>query len=162
MCTDHEPNQEKIIEQNNSRHGDLAKEYFQKGYNCAQSVLLAFGDLTGLDERTAATLSSSFGGGLGRLREVCGAVSGAAMVLGLVTGYSDPDDREAKKAHYHRVQEFAARFKEQNGSIICRELLSGIQTVEGKDPEARTESYYKKRPCAELCRCAAEILDDMI
>ncbi|MBQ3284799.1 MAG: C_GCAxxG_C_C family protein [Ruminococcus sp.] len=143
-------------------HGKIAEENFRKGYNCAQSVLLAFGDMTGLDERTAAMLSSSFGGGLGRLREVCGAVSGAAMVLGLVKGYSDPDDREAKKAHYRRVQEFAGKFREQNGSIICRELLAGVPTAEGRDPEARTDAYYQKRPCAELCRCAARILDDML
>ncbi len=143
-------------------HGDRAEELFRKGYNCAQSVLLAFSDMTGLDEKTAAQLSSSFGGGLGRLREVCGAVSGACMVLGLVKGYSDPDDRQAKTAHYHLVQEFARRFKEQNGSIVCRELLSGVQTLQGKDPEARTPEYYQKRPCPRLCRCAAEILDRML
>ena len=143
-------------------HGKLAEENFRKGYNCAQSVLLAFGDVTGLDDRTAAMLTSSFGGGLGRLRELCGTVSGAAMVLGLVQGYADPDDHEAKSAHYHRVQEFARRFREKNGSIICRDLLSGVQTVEGNDPEQRTDAYYKKRPCPALCRCAAEILDEML
>ena len=143
-------------------HGALAESNFRKGYNCAQSVLLAFGDVTGLDEKTASALSSSFGGGLGRLREVCGAVSGAAMVLGLVKGYSDPDDREAKKAHYARVREFAERFKEQNGSIVCRELLSGVKTTEGGVPEERTDAYYQKRPCAELCRRAAQILDEML
>ena len=143
-------------------HGKLAEENFRKGYNCAQSVLLAFGDVTGLDDRTAAMLTSSFGGGLGRLRELCGTVSGAAMVLGLVQGYADPDDLEAKTTHYHRVQEFAQRFREKNGSIICRELLSGVQTVEGNDPEQRTDAYYKKRPCPALCRCAAEILDEML
>ena len=142
-------------------HGKLAEENFRKGYNCAQSVLLAFGDVTGLDDKTAAMLSSSFGGGLGRLRELCGTVSGAAMVLGLVQGYADPDDLEAKTAHYHRVQEFARRFREKNGSIICRELLSGVQTIEGNDPEQRTDAYYKKRPCPALCRCAAEILDEI-
>ena len=143
-------------------HGDLAEQNFRNGYNCAQSVLLAFGDVTGLDDRTAAMLASSFGGGMGRLREVCGAVSGALMVLGSVKGYPDPDDRKAKKAHYHRVQEFAGRFRAKNGSIICRELLSGVQTVEGSDPEQRTDSYYKKRPCPALCRCAAELLDEML
>lgn len=96
------------------------------------------------------------------MREVCGAVSGAAMVLGLVRGYSDPDDREAKKAHYALVREFADRFREKNGSIICRELLSGVGAAEGGDPEARTEGYYKKRPCAALCRQAAELLDEML
>lgn len=142
--------------------GKLAEENFRQGYNCAQSVLLAFSDVTGLDDKTAAMLSSSFGGGLGRLRELCGTVSGAAMVLGLVLGYADPADPEAKTAHYHRVQEFARRFREKNGSIICRELLAGVQTVEGNDPEQRTDAYYKKRPCPALCRCAAEILDEML
>lgn len=143
-------------------HGTIAEENFRKGYNCAQSVLLAFSDVTGLDEKTAAMLSSSFGGGLGRLREVCGALSGAAMVLGLLRGYSDPNDRAAKKAHYARIQAFADRFRAQNGSIVCRELLSGVPTVEGRVPEERTGAYYQKRPCAMLCRCAAEILDAML
>ena len=143
-------------------HGKKAKELFLQGYNCAQSVLLAFGDLTGLENDTAAKLSSSFGGGLGRMREVCGAVNGAAMVLGILEGHDDPKDTEAKKAHYHRVQEFARRFKEQNGSIICRELLAGVETIEGNDPETRTEEYYKKRPCPELVEQAAQILDCML
>lgn len=143
-------------------HGKIAEEYFRKGYNCSQSVLMAFGDITGLDDETAAKFSSSFGGGIGRMREVCGAVSGAAMVLGLVKGYSDPTDKEAKKAHYALVREFADRFKALNGSIICRELLSGVQTTPGGDPEARTSEYYQKRPCPDLVRQAAEILDEML
>ncbi len=143
-------------------HGSAAEENFTKGCNCAQSVLSAFGDMTGLADDTAMRLGSSFGGGLGRLREVCGAVSGAAMVLGLLRGYADPDDRKAKTAHYHLIQEFAHRFEERNGSIICRELLAGVQTAAGNDPEARTREYYKKRPCAQLCRCAAEIVDELL
>ncbi len=143
-------------------HGEKAEALFKKGYNCAQSVTLAFSDITGMDEKTAAMLSSSFGGGLGRMREVCGAVSGAAIVLGLTMGYSDPDDLEGKKAHYARIREFADRFREKNGSMICRELLAGVGATSGGDPEARTPEYYKKRPCAELCRQAAEILDDML
>ena len=143
-------------------HGSLAEEYFRQGYNCAQSVLLAFSDLTGLDGDTALRLSSSFGGGLGRLREVCGAVSGASMVLGLLKGYSDPDDREAKKAHYHLIQELARRFREEHGSIVCRELLSGVQKTDGGDPEERTAAYYRKRPCPELCRRAAQLVDEML
>ncbi len=144
------------------QHGEIAENLFREGYNCAQAVLLAFSDVTGLEQRTAAQLSSPFGGGLGRMREVCGAVSGAAMVLGIVEGYDDPADTAGKKAHYHRVQEFAGRFKEQNGSIICRDLLSGTAAVQGSDPEARTPGYYRKRPCPELVRQAAEILDDML
>ena len=143
-------------------HAEKAEAYFRQGYNCAQSVLLAFGDMTGLDDETALRVSSSFGGGLGRLREVCGAVSGACMVLGLVKGYTDPDDREGKRAQYRLVQEFAERFREQNGSIVCRELLSGVQTVQGRDPEERTQSYYKMRPCPALCRCAAEIAEALL
>ena len=142
-------------------HGEKAEKLFLDGYNCAQSVLCAFEDVTGIERETAAKLASSFGGGLGRMREVCGAVSGASMVLGLIKGYSDPKDFEAKKAHYARVREFAKRFKEQNGSIICRELLSGVDTEKGGVPEKRTEQYYHKRPCALLCRQAAEILDEM-
>lgn len=142
-------------------HGEKAEKLFTEGYNCAQSVLCAFEDVTGIERDLAAKLASSFGGGLGRMREVCGAVSGASMVLGLVKGYCDPKDFEAKKAHYALVQEFAARFKEQNGSIICRELLSGVDTEKGSVPEKRTAQYYHKRPCALLCRQAADILDEM-
>ena len=143
-------------------HGEKAAKLFKAGYNCAQSVLCAFEDVTGIERETAAKLASSFGGGLGRMREVCGAVSGAAMVLGLAKGYSDPEDFDAKKAHYALIQEFAARFKEQNGSIICRELLSGSEASNGFTPERRTDGYYQKRPCAELCRCAAEIVEGLL
>lgn len=143
-------------------YGEKAEKLFYEGYNCAQSVLLAYEDITGLDTKTAAMLSSSFGGGLGRMREVCGAVSGAAMVLGIVRGYSDPNDREAKKAHYKLIQDFCARFKEKNGSIVCRELLSGVKTTENGIPEKRTDEYYKKRPCPVLVKNAAEILEEMI
>lgn len=140
----------------------LAEQYFLQGYNCSQSVLLAFSDLTGLENETAAMLASSFGGGLGRMREVCGAVSGAAMVLGLLRGYSNPNAADEKRAHYHLVQEFARRFKQENGSIICRELLGGTKTSTGNDPEPRTTEYYKKRPCPQLVSNAARICDELI
>ena len=143
-------------------HGIIAEENFKRGYNCAQSVLLAFGDLTGLEEDTALRLSSSFGGGLGRLREVCGAVSGGAMVLGLLRGYDDPSDSEAKKTHYRLIQDFADRFRAENGSIICRELLSGVKVQEGNDPEQRTAEYYKKRPCPELVRQASDLIEELL
>lgn len=142
-------------------HAETAKQLFESGYNCAQAVLCAFEDVTGLERGTSLRLASSFGGGLGRMREVCGAVSGAAMVLGLVCGSADPTDHAAKTAHYHRVQEFARRFRERNGSIICRELLAGVGSP-GAEPEQRTAEYYKKRPCAELVAQAAGILDEMI
>ena len=143
-------------------HSEKARRLFTEGYNCAQAVLCAFEDVTELDRETAAKLSSSFGGGLGRMREVCGAVSGAAMVLGLVHGYSDPENYEAKKAHYQLIRDFAQRFREKNGSIICKELLSGTDATVGGDPEKRSETYYKKRPCPELVAQAAEILEEML
>ena len=145
-----------------SQYAEKAKQIFFEGYNCSQSVVLAFEDLTGLDRDTLARLSSSFGGGIGRLREVCGAVSGAATVLGLLCGYSDPKDGEKKKEHYALIQEFAERFKKENGSIICRELLSGVETSNGSVPEQRTPEFYKKRPCAELVAISAEITAELL
>ena len=140
-----------------SDRGARAKALFYEGYNCSQAVLCAFEDVTGLDRETAAKIASSFGGGMGRLREVCGAVSGALLALGIVCGYADPTDPEAKKEHYRLVQEFARRFREKNGSIVCRELLSGLGVSEGGAPEARTEEFYQKRPCPELIADAAHI-----
>ncbi len=145
-----------------SVYGDKAEGLFREGYNCAQAVLCAFEDITGLNKETASAISSSFGGGIGRMREVCGAVSGAAMVLGLVKGSYSPDNFQAKKDHYALIQEFAAKFKEENGSIICRELLKGTNSVNGTTPEKRTDTYYKKRPCPLIVRCAADIVADML
>ena len=145
-----------------SRHAELARDLFLQGYNCSQSVFCAFCDVTGLELDAAARMASSFGGGLSRLREVCGTVSGAALVLGIARGYADPKDYAAKKAHYTLVQEFARRFREKNGSIVCRELLKGIGATEGGAPEARTEEYYRKRPCPSLAYCAADILVEML
>jgi len=147
---------------NNKDYAKTAEELFLNGCNCSQAVLLAFSDITGLDEETSLKLASSFGGGMGRMREVCGAVSGALMVLGIAKGYSDLSDTDKKKEHYALVQEFARRFKEKNGSIICRELLSGVKTREGAEPEKRTDEYYKKRPCNELCYTAAKITEELL
>ena len=143
-------------------HAELARALFMKGYNCAQSVACAFCDVTELDIDTAARMASSFGGGLGRLREVCGTVSGAALILGIVRGYSDPADPQAKIDHYHRVQAFARRFEAAHGSIVCRELLRGVEVAPGDEPEARTEAYYQKRPCPALAWSAARILEEML
>jgi len=146
-----------------SSHSQRAMELFKEGYNCSQSVFGAFCDeLLGLDFETALRLSSSFGGGMGRLREVCGAVSGMFMVAGMKYGYSDPIDKKAKAEHYKLVQFLAHQFEKENGSIICRDLL-GLHA--GKDspiPEARTAEYYKKRPCVELVGYAADIMDNLI
>ncbi|MBQ7797319.1 MAG: C_GCAxxG_C_C family protein [Lachnospiraceae bacterium] len=140
-------------------HAEKAKAYFEEGYNCAQAVTLAFAGEMGLDVEKAAQMASSFGGGLGRLREVCGCVSGMALAAGAICGYSDPKAREEKADHYALIQKLAGEFKERNGSIICRELLAGINNDTNPVPEERTESYYKKRPCADLVHMAAEILE---
>ncbi|MBP5610745.1 MAG: C_GCAxxG_C_C family protein [Clostridia bacterium] len=140
---------------------DKAQGYFKQGFNCAQSVVMAFCDLTGLSESESARLASSFGGGLGLLREVCGAVSGMAIVAGILYGYDDPKVIGASAVHYALVQELANAFRARNGSIICRELLGGAAATT-PTPEARTAEYYKKRPCAELGGDAAEILEEYI
>lgn len=145
-----------------SEYGKRAEELFTDGYNCAQAVLCAFEDVTGMERSTAAAVASSFGGGIGRMREVCGAVSGAVMVLGIAKGYTDPKDPVSKRNHYRLVQEFMRRFREENGSYICRELLSGVDSTKGGDPEERTPQYYKKRPCRELVGCAADIAAEML
>ena len=145
-----------------SERGDRAEALFYEGYNCTQAVFCAFCDLTGLDLETAARIASPLGGGMGRMREVCGAVSGALLVLGAVRGYSDPKAKEAKAALYGEVREFARRFREKNGSIVCRELLAGVEVSTGSTPEERTPEFYKKRPCPRLIREAAEIIGGMI
>ena len=143
-------------------HSALAKELFSKGYNCSQSVFAAFCDETGMDFETALKLSSSFGGGMGKLREVCGAVTGMFMVVGMVDGYSEPNDSEAKAKHYQLIQSLAAKFREGNGSIICRELLDLPEGPDSPVPEERTEAYYTRRPCGELVLNAVEILDEYL
>ncbi len=143
-------------------YAKTAQDYFNSGYNCSQSVLLAFCDKTGLDEKTALMISSSFGGGMGRLREVCGAVSGMFMVIGLLYGYSDTADHAAKSAHYARLQTLAKSFSDETGSIICRDLLGLSKGADNPVPEKRTEQYYKKRPCGELVYLAAKITQEYI
>jgi len=142
-------------------HREVAMNYFKQGFNCAQSVVMAFRDLTGLTEEQSARLAASFGGGLGRMREVCGAVSGMAIVVGILYGYDDPRVPGAVGEHYALVQSLAAKYREENGSIICRELLGDRSAIRSA-PEPRTEAYYQKRPCAELVGCAADILDQEI
>ena len=137
---------------------EIAEANFLKGYNCAQSVVLAYADLVDLDEKTLSKLACSFGGGMGRLREVCGSVSGMFMIAGLLYGYDGPETGTPKAEQYARIQELAARFEERNGSIVCRELLGLSQKRDVPVPEARTDIYYKKRPCREIIGGAAEIL----
>lgn len=143
-------------------HSQRAKELFLQGYNCAQAVFIAFSDLTGYDVDDAARISSSFGGGMGRLREVCGAVSGAFMVAGCLYGYADETDKDAKTAHYALIQDIAARFIEKNGTIICRDLVGAEANDKSAVPTDRTPDFYKRRPCVELVEIAAEIMDEII
>ncbi|MDO4491598.1 MAG: C-GCAxxG-C-C family protein [Lachnospiraceae bacterium] len=141
---------------------EQAMTLFAEGYNCSQSVALAFSEYFSMERDTLAAIASSFGGGMGRLREVCGAMSGIALVLGQIYGYSDPKAKQEKNDHYARVQQLAKQFEEKNGSIVCRELL-GL-SVKHDVPEAaeRTAEYYKKRPCKEIVGIAAELLENYI
>ena len=139
---------------------ERAANLFTQGYNCSQSVAIAFSDLTGLDVESSAKLASSFGAGMGCLREVCGAVSGMFLVLGILYGYSDPEDVQGKREHYAAVQQLAEKFQAEAGSIICREILKN--QAANPTPSLRTEEYYAKRPCARMVMLAASILDSYI
>ena len=142
---------------------EQAMEYFKEGYNCAQSVFLAFCDLTGFDKITALHISAPFGGGFGRQREVCGAVSGMCMALGVLYGYDDAENKNAKTAHYGTIQALCDLFRQQSGgSIICRDLLGADGKDTASTPSERTAAYYQKRPCVELVGIAAEILEGWI
>lgn len=143
--------------------GDIAKQNFMNGYNCSQAVLLAFCEDFGLEKETALKVSEPFGGGMGRMREVCGTVTGMFMVIGLAMGNDNSKDNTTKKNVYKSVQELAEKFKEDNGSIICRELLGFHKNnKESYVPSERTNEYYKKRPCPELCKYAADILEEYL
>ena len=140
-------------------HGTKAAELFLSGYNCAQAVAVAFHEEMGLTESQAAKMASAFGGGMGRMREVCGAVSGMLMVAGLLYGYEDPGENDCRKKElYELVQELAGKFREETGSIICRELLDNPPS--DPNPSPRTAEYYKSRPCARMVMTAARILDE--
>lgn len=139
-------------------HADTAAELFVNGCNCSQAVFGAFAEDCGIDRETALKLSSSFGGGMGRLREVCGAVTGMFMVAGILSGYTDSDEKQKKDEHYTLIQQLAHEFNQAHSTYICRELLGKI----GKDSPvsaARTPQYYSSRPCVRFVITAAEILD---
>ena len=147
-----------------TRHGQAAYDYFMKGYNCCQSVVAAFASDLGLSEAMALRLSSGFGAGVGRMREVCGAFSGVVTVIGLV--YADPTDPKDKSRIYALVQEAAELYRQRTGggSIICRELLpnAGAPPTAGAAAEERTADYYRKRPCPELCRMCADLCVEFV
>lgn len=137
--------------------GDIAKEYFLKGYSCSQAVCLAFKDLIKLDEETLLKISSPFGGGMGRLREVCGALSGAYIVLGYIEG-NPSTDLKKKEALYKKMQLIAKDFSDINGFITCRNLLN-LKDKSSPTPSMRTKKYYESRPCKEIVKSAADILE---
>ncbi len=151
-----------VIKINAEERALRAKEYFREGYNCAQSVALAYADITALDEQMVATITASYGGGMGRLREVCGAVSGMAFLASFISPCPTKDNAEAKKANYALVQEFAEAFRKQNGAIVCRTLLGLDRPKDEPTPSPRTAEYYKKRPCADLVYDAALIVGNYL
>ena len=138
---------------------EIAAKLFCDGYNCAQAVAAAFADVTGLTQAQAAKMASGFGGGFGRLREVCGAVSGMTLVFSQLYGYECPDSNAQAKM-YETVQLLAGKFREQAGSIVCREILKNPPSDPAPSP--RTEAYYALRPCARMVYLATQILDQYI
>lgn len=141
----------------------------EEGYNCCQAVVLAYNDLFGVDDDTAAAMASGFGGGMGRMREVCGSVSGMVMLAGLIAPARDPSVKVDRTKNYALVQEVAGEFKALNGSIVCRELLGLVPMgssenapAESPEPSDRTAEYYKKRPCEELVGISARIIGEKI
>lgn len=145
-------------------HAEKARELFLSGYNCAQSLFCAFEDITGMDQKTAMKMTSSMGGGMGRLREVCGACTSAFLILGLLYGYEDTGADGSKAAHYANIQAFAHDFEKQHGTYICRELIASMNLPVSTDPtpEARTPEYYQHRHCAKYIEYAAAMLDKWI
>ncbi len=139
-----------------------ARELFRSGYNCAQSVFCTFCDETGMKFEDALKLSSSFGGGMGRLREVCGAVSAMFMIAGILYGYTSPNNDEIKGQHYTLIQELAEKFKQKYDTIICRELLGLEEKQDSPIPSKRTQEYYENRPCENFIGFAAQIIEEMI
>ena len=142
-----------------SIYSEKAVNNFKSGYNCAQSVFLAFAEDFGFDKETALKLSSSFGGGMGRLREVCGAISSMFAIAGLKKGYTSPNDDETKAKHYELIQSLAEKFKSKYSTIICRELLELPEGADSPIPSQRTKEYYQTRPCEAYIRLAAEIIE---
>ncbi|MCQ2914732.1 MAG: C-GCAxxG-C-C family protein [Alphaproteobacteria bacterium] len=144
------------------KRSEQAETNFKNGYNCSQAVILAFADLMKIEPvDNLVKLASSFGGGIGRMREVCGAASAMFMIAGALKGYNDPKDIDAKTKHYELIQKLAKKFKDETGSIICRDML-GLKKDDNTPatPEARTTEYYQKRPCPKLCALAAKILEE--
>lgn len=142
--------------------GARAAALFREGYNCSQSLAIAFEDMLGYDRKTLAKIVSGYGGGMGRLREVCGSFSGLVFILSNLYGYDDPKDYEGKKELYARIQELAKRVSAVNGSIVCKELLGLSGKPLDPVPEKRTDEYYKKRPCDKIIGVTAALLEQYL
>lgn len=139
----------------------LASSLFREGYNCAQAVLMAFAEELGAEPMALARLAAPFGGGMGRMREVCGAVSALLMLQGMTEGYTDISSRVPKKECYARVQKLMRAFADEMGSFNCRELL-GAEGAEAPEPAVRDEAYYQSRPCERCCMCAARLGEKLL
>lgn len=145
------------------KNSQIAANNFKNGYNCAQAVFLTYAKYFGIEKNIALKISSSFGGGMGRLREVCGAVSAMFMIAGLAKGYIENNNDTIKANHYKRIQTLAQKFKDKYGTIICRELLDeSISEDSSYIPSKRTEQYYKTRPCEKFVKEVCDILDDFL
>ncbi|MDE7444663.1 MAG: C-GCAxxG-C-C family protein [Lachnospiraceae bacterium] len=141
---------------------EQATATFEEGYTCAQSVFSTYADLFGMDRETALKLSSPMGGGIGRMREVCGAVSAMALLAGLKEGNTDPANEEGKEKIYLLTRQMAEKFREQFGTIVCRELLGIEGMEESAKPSVRTQQYYQERPCLQLIAAASKIIEEML
>lgn len=135
---------------------------FESGYNCAQSVFATYADIFGIDKETALKLSSPMGAGVGRMREICGTVCGMAMLAGLKEGNTDPENDEGKERIYSLVREMSDKFRDENGTIICRELLGKTRREQSARPEKRTREYYTGRPCSRLVASASRLIEEML
>ena len=156
---------EKQLDINVEERVERAQAYFKAGYNCAQAVVMAFDDVMQMSSDELARLAAPFGGGMGRMREVCGTVSGMAFLAGAIKPSTNPSNLEERKENYALVQLFADKFREENGDIVCRRLL-GLEPIaeraETAMPSERTPEYYRKRPCSEYVGCAARIVAEYL
>ena len=143
------------------KHSEKAREIFNEGYNCSQAVVAAFSDITGLDFETSLKVSSSFGAGMGKMRSVCGAVTGMYIVAGLLWATTQ-SDAASKEKHYTLIQQITQRFKDMHNTVVCAELLKNLKTDTTPKPAERTQEYYKVRPCLKFVEDACDILDSII
>lgn len=160
--SEHKREETKLQELQQTGRTELAVEYFMSGYNCSQSIFAAYCDLFGISAEQGLLIAAGLGAGVGRMREVCGAITGSAMILGLKYGSQNPADTAAKTEMYKNIQKFANEFKDIHSTVICRELLGNVSASKGSMPDKRTMEYYEKRPCAQIVKDAAVILEKYI